>query len=163
MKKRLALTLLFLAACRTPAAVDRAQRLSQLTARQEELWNTFNERVAADPLLTAALADEGEVLLTLRRPLLQGMVTEVARRYLDRVELDLALGAKVDATGELKVKTRLGEITAGVWTVNLVVEHVRGVLRAQQPTVALAGEQRLSLSLPVSLQDATGRATVRFR
>jgi hypothetical protein len=152
-----------LAACRTPPAGERAQRVVQLTARQEALWTAFNDKVAGDPVLAATLADEGEVVLALRRPLLQAMVTEVARRYLDRVELDLALGAKVDASGELKVKTRVGEINAGTWTVNLVIEHVRGVLRAQQPTVSLAGEQRLALSLPVSLQDAQGRAAVRFQ
>jgi hypothetical protein len=158
-----ALLLPLLAACRAPADVARAQRIAELTARQEALWTAFNEKVAGDPLLAATLADEGEVLLALRRPLLQDMVTEVARRYLDRVELDLALGAKVDASGDLKVKTRLGEMNAGTWTVNLVIQRVRGVLRAQQPAVTLAGEQRLALSLPVSLEDARGRADVRFR
>jgi hypothetical protein len=150
------------AACGSPAAVDHARRISQLTSRQEQLWTAFNEKVAGDPLLAAALADEGEVLLALRRPLLQSMVTEVARRYLDRVELHLDLVAKVNASGDLKVKTPVGQINAGVWTVALDIEHVRGVLRARQPKVSLAGAQRLALSLPVSLEEATGRATVHF-
>ena len=154
---------LLLAGCRTPSEVERAQRVAELTARQEALWTAFNEKVAGDPLLAATLADEGEVLLALRRPLLQEMVREVARRYLDRVELDLALGAKVDASADLKVKTRLGEMNAGTWTVNLVIHRVRGVLRAVEPTVTLEGDQRLALSLPVSLQEARGRASVRFR
>jgi hypothetical protein len=150
------------AGCRGRSAVDHAHRVAELTARQERLWTTFNERVAGDPLLGAALADEGEVLLALRRPLLQGMVTEVARRYLDRVELDLDLDAKVKAGGELKVKTLVGQVNAGTWTVDLDIGQVRGVLRAQQPQVSLAGDQRLALSLPVSLTEATGRATVHF-
>lgn len=162
IRRRCLVALGLLAACGPSPAGQRAERVAALTARQEALWTAFNEKVAGDPLLAAALADEGEVLLALRRPLLQGMVTEVASRYLDRVELDLALGAKVEATGEVKVKTRIGEIKAGVWTVNLVVHHVRGVLHAQPPTVSLEGDQRLALSLPVSLQQAQGRAGVRF-
>jgi hypothetical protein len=140
---------------------EHAHRVAQLTARQEQLWMVFNEKVAGDPILAAALADEGEVILALRRPLLQGMVTEVARRYLDRVELDLDLGAKVKASGELKVKTMVGLLNAGVWTVDLDIGRVHGVLRAQQPTVSLSGD-RLALSLPVSLQEARGTATVHF-
>jgi hypothetical protein len=161
MRRRL-LALAVLASCR-PAPDLESQRLADLTVRQQRLWAAFNEKVAGDPVLAAALADEGEVLLALRRPLLEGTVAEVAAHYLDRVELDLKLGARVDASGELKVKTRLGEINAGVWTVNLVVQRVRGVLRAQQPVVSLTGDQRLSLSLPVSLQEGRGVAEVKFQ
>ena len=96
-------------------------------------------------------------------PLLGALLKRVAARYLDRVELDLPLGAKVDASGEVRVnKLGLREVHAGTWTLHLVIHRIRGVLAAREPVVSLEDERRIGLRLPVALQRASGSATLRF-
>lgn len=156
------LLLLAPSACQRQPNPEQLARLGLLRAEQEELWKRFNDVVAGDPLLAEVLSDEGEVLVALRAELLQRTLEDVARQYLDRVELDLPLGARVEAQGEIRVNTAFGRLKAGSWNVDLQIERVRGVLRAKKPEVNLAATDRIALKLPVALQEGSGSATIHF-
>ncbi len=159
----LALTSLLPLACRRDEDNARAGRLATLKIRQEQLWTKVSTRVEADPVLSLALASEGDVLVGMRSGLLKRLITEVAARYLDRVALDLKLEAKVEAQGEIHVRKALvGDVTAGTWNLDLVIHRVSGVLGAKPPVVDLSDDGGIMLALPVSLEQARGRGTIHF-
>ncbi|HUG54761.1 MAG TPA: hypothetical protein VMR21_14225, partial [Vicinamibacteria bacterium] len=76
--------------------------------------------------------------------------------------LDLPLERTVHETGELRVKTFLGHVTVGTWTVEATIHRVRGRLRARAPTVAAAPGNALRVDVPVALEEGRGTATVHF-
>lgn len=115
-----------------------------------------------DAVVTEALAQPASAIVAIRTPLVQGIVNVVAQRYLDRVDLDLPLDARVHESREVKVDTWVGGVVAGAWTLDLVIHRVRGRLRARTPTLAPAAGNQVHLSLPVAMEGAQGSATVRF-
>jgi hypothetical protein len=144
-----------------PAAVE---RLARKRARQQELEKRFPDAAARDPLVAEAQSDEGQVLVALRASFLQRAIEAVARSYLDRVDLDLRLKAKADAEGEARVDSRLlGELTAGVWRVQVEIPRVRAILRAGRPVVRLPAAHRIALNVPVTLLKGEGSATIHFQ
>lgn len=157
------LALLALPGCSTPRSdTARAGRIQALRARQGQLWTLLERRIAPDPVLQEVLQQEAEILVVIEAPLLRALLKHVAARYLDRVELNLPLGAKVDASGEVRVNKLGREIHAGTWTLHLVIHRIRGVLAAREPVVSLEDERHIGLRLPVALQGASGSATLRF-
>jgi hypothetical protein len=143
-----------------PAAVE---RLARKRARLEELGKRFPAAAARDPLVAEAQSDEGQILVALRAPFLQRALEDVAQSYLDRVDLDLRLNAKVDAEGEARVDSKLlGEFTAGVWRVHVEIPRVRAVLRAGRPVLRLPAADRIALEMPVTLLKGEGSATIHF-
>lgn len=148
------------ASCRRGPEPQALERLGALRARQEQLWKDFQSVVAEDPLLAEATADKGEVVVALDDDFIERTVRDVAKRYLDRVVLDLPLEVSVDKEGKIAVKKVLS--FEGTWKVNLVVHRVRGVLAALAPEVSVREGDRIRLKLPVTLREGSGKATVRF-
>jgi hypothetical protein len=135
-------------------------------ARQERdgLRRQLDERVARDAATMEALSAEGNVVVGLRAPLVQEVIAEGSRRYLDRVVLDLVLDARVEEQGDLEVQTFLGKVAAGRWHLDLVVHRVTGTLGTREARVHFKdGGNLVGLAVPVSLKGARGRATARFR
>jgi hypothetical protein len=89
-------------------------------------------------------------------------VQEVARVYLDRVELDLTLDQEVDERREVEVATPFGRMKAGQWRLRMTIHRVRGALRTRTPVVRPAEGNRLALRIPVVLEGGAGDATARF-
>jgi len=148
------------ASCRRDPEREALERLGRLRGRQEQLWKDFQSVVAEDPLLAEATVDKGEVVVALDDDFIERTVRDVAKRYLDRVELDLPLEVSVEKEGKVAVKKVLS--FEGTWKVNLVVHRVRGVLRALAPEVSVPEGDRIRLKLPVTLREGSGSATVRF-
>jgi hypothetical protein len=148
-----------LVACRGPKA---PADLGAARTEHARLRARLDVLAREDAVVTEALAQPASAIVALRTPLVQGIVDVVAQRYLDRVELDLPLGARVHESREVKVDTLVGDIVAGTWTLDLVVHRVRGRLRAGKPTLAPATGNQVRLALPVAMDGAQGSATVRF-
>lgn len=156
----LALAALACLACGSDAAERaRARRLQELKQRHAQLWVELRGRLERDATIQRAREEEGEVLVVIQTALLRSLLQRVADRYLDRVELDLVLGARVQAGGEVHAKG----INAGRWDLDLVIGRLRGVLAARPPQVRIESDQRFSLSLPVALERARGDARLHFR
>jgi hypothetical protein len=157
------LALLVAPGCGTRPEPVAVERLARKRARQEELGKRFPDAANRDPLVAEAQSDEGQVLVVLRTSFLQRAIEDVAQSYLDRVDLDLRLKAKVDAEGEARVDSKLlGEFTAGVWKVHVEIPRVRAVLRAGRPVVRLPAADRIALNMPVTLVRGEGSATIHF-
>jgi hypothetical protein len=155
----LVLALAALAGCARRGAQVEDPAAARARAR---LHQRLDELAAADPWLAHALARPGDVQVAIRSELATTLVREVVRRYLDRVELDLALEKQVHQEGKVQVGTLFGKMKAGEWAADVVVHRVRGVMSAAPPRLAVAAQDRVSVSLPVSLRKAQGSATVRF-
>jgi hypothetical protein len=136
--------------------------LQEFRERHERLHRRFEPLLAREALLEAVAADPGNVVVAIRSELVADLVERVAARYLDKVSLDLPLEARIKETGTVRVKTFLGRIQAGTWRVALTIHRVQGVLRARPPRVHFEGTNRVDVELPVALEQAQGRATVRF-
>jgi hypothetical protein len=151
--------LLVMAACaRGPDPGD-----AEAARERERLRQRVDELVQRDPAVARALAHGGDVQVALRSELAAAVVREAARRYLDRVELDLPLEKQVRQTGTIEVGTPFGKMKAGEWTADVTVHRVRGVLAARPPALGVTSANHLSVELPVTVQQADGSATVRFR
>ncbi len=137
----------------------RTDRIQALKARQEQLWRELETRLGDDPTIRRAREEEGEVLVVIQTTLLRSLLQQVAARYLDRVELDLALNARVRAGGDVRARG----LNAGRWDLDLVIGRLKGVLAARTPQVRVEGDQRFSLTLPVALERARGAARLHFR
>lgn len=160
LPRPVALVALAAVAC-GPAGADRARvgRVQALKERQTQLWRELQARLERDTTIQRARDEEGEVLVVIQTALLRSLVERVAARYLDRVELDLVLDARVRAGGEVHAKG----MNAGRWDLDLVIGRLRGVLAARPPRVRIETDQRFSLSLPVALERARGDARLHFR
>jgi hypothetical protein len=148
-----------MAACRLPS---RAATDSERRAEHERLKGEFAKLAARDPVVTEALAQEGDVILGARPALVEGVFREVAARYLDHVVLDLPLEKTIHESRELEVGTFLGKVKAGAWTLDVTIHRVQGRLRARPPRVTVAADNVLMLDVPVVLEEGHGRLTARF-
>jgi hypothetical protein len=153
-----------LAACGRRDAARVASDLAAARSEIDALRARVDERMSREPHVQEVLARhaQSDVVVGLRSALVEQIVQEVARRYLDRVELDLDLQHEVEERREVEVSTPFGRVSAGEWRLHLVVHRVRGVLRTRTPDVQPAGGNRLALKIPVVLEGAQGTATARF-
>ena len=146
-------------ACRPSGgeATDAERRAGHERRRRE-----FAALAAQDPVVTEALAQGGDVILGARTALVEDVFREVAAHYLDEVVLDLPLEKTIHETRDLEVGTFLGKVKAGTWTLDVTIHRVQGRLRARPPKVSVAPDNRLSLEVPVSLEEGHGTVTAHF-
>ena len=85
----------------------------------------------------------------------------MARRYLDRVTVDLS-EVEAHGSGELRKKTFLGRVKLGDWSVDVELGDLRADLRAGAPRVALRGPDRIDVQLAVDIEATQAEATLHF-
>jgi hypothetical protein len=143
-----------------PAGADTAGLRREI----EALRHQVDERLAGSPYVQEVLDRHpaSEVVVGLRTKLVEDVVREVGRAYLDRVELDLDLERAVDERREVEVDTPFGKVVAGEWRLHLTVHRVHAVLRARTPELKAAGTHQIAARVPVVLEGATGTATAQF-
>jgi hypothetical protein len=163
MKSRIAAATLaaavLAAACRPRSGPEyfEGQRAEHERRRAE-----FAKIVAADPVVTEALAQGGDIILGIRPALVEDVVQEVAARYLDRVALDLPLEKQVHDAHALTVGTFLGKVTAGTWTLDVTIHRVRGPPARTAAESGHRSRQHAHGEPPVVLEEGHGSATVHF-
>jgi hypothetical protein len=101
------------------------------------------------------------VVLAIRSGLIEELAGNVARRYLDRVTVDLS---EIEAhdSGDLRKRTFLGRIKLGEWRVSIDVGSLKGRLRAGSPLVRVRAPDLIDVELPVDVQETEGDATLAF-
>jgi len=157
----LAMAAVALAGCATKAPEDDPARIALLKDANDRLRERLEKAAARDPLVAAALADRGQVVLAMRSGLIEELAGNVARRYLDRVTVDLS-EIEGHSSGKLRRKTFLGRIKVGEWSVSVDLGTLRGHLRAGAPRVSLRGPDLIDVELPVDVEETEGDATVHL-
>lgn len=155
---------LCLASCARESTPRGGSDLSAAERNLQALRHRLEERIARESHVNEVLklSAHSDVVVGLRSALVEDLVQEVAKRYLDRVELDLKLDQEVDQTREVEVSTPFGRMKAGEWRLRMVIHRVRGALRTRTPEVHPAEGNRLALRIPVVLEGGQGDATARF-
>jgi hypothetical protein len=150
-----------LAACRRDPS-PAPGRLAELRRLHETLHEQLDARVAEDALVQEALHGRpGELIVAVRSPMVEDVLREAARVYIDRLTLDLGdLQAK--ANGRIDHRTFLGRIKVGEWRLEMLVEQLAVELRAKAPRLRVAGTNEVELKLPVEAREARGRVVLRF-
>jgi hypothetical protein len=157
----LAVLAVALAGCATKDPQDDPARVALLEDANDRLHGRLEKAAAADPLVAAAVADRGQVVLAMRSGLIEGLAGTVARSYLDRVTVDLS-EIEGHSSGEMRKKTFLGRIKLGEWSVSVELGDLVGHLRAGTPRVSLRGPDLVDVELPVDVQETEGNASLRF-
>jgi hypothetical protein len=152
---------LALAGCATRAPRDDPDRIASLTHDYDRLHERLENAAATEPLVASAFADPGQVVLAIRSGLIEELAGNVARRYLDRVTVDLS-DVEGHSSGELRKKTFLGRIKVGEWSVSVELGSLAGQLRAGSPRISLRGPDLIVVEMPVEVQETEGDAMVRL-
>jgi hypothetical protein len=142
--------------------VDQATRVIDLEREHRERHVRFEALVESDPFLREAVRVEADLALALRADFARDVIREVARGYLDRVDLKLS---EIDVLrqGSLRKDTFLGRIRAGDWTIGLRIHEIKGVLRAGEPDVRFLEGNRVAVTFPAHLEQGEGRASLVFK
>jgi hypothetical protein len=143
----------------TPA--EAVEESDVLRAEHERLHRTLAEHLAKHPVLAPVIASRGDVTFVVPSGLFTMLGEEIAVRYLDRVNLALE-GIRVDKDGEIHSNTALGKLHSGDWKLRVDLDQVRGVLRAGRPRIALREGGRISVAVPVHIEQGQGRAALHF-
>jgi hypothetical protein len=121
----------------------------------------FEALVAGDPFLHDAVRVESDLALALRADFARDVIRDVAKGYLDRVDLTLG-GIDVLKQGSLSKDTFLGHLRVGDWTVGLQIHEIKGVMRAGEPEVSFVEGNRVAITFPAHLEQGEGRASIVF-
>jgi hypothetical protein len=135
--------------------------MAMLKETYDHLHDRLEKASATDPVLQSAFAEKGQIVLAIRSGLIEDLAGSVARRYLDKVTVDLT---DVDAHGggELRRKTILGRVKVGEWDVNVDIGDLAGNLQAGAPRVGLRAPDLIDVDMPVDVQESEGAATLHF-
>ncbi len=137
------------------------KRLAMLQETYEHLHERLEKASATDPLLNSAFAEKGQVVIAIRSGLIEELAGSVARRYLDKVTVDLT-DVEAHGSGEVKRKTVLGRVKVGEWDVNVDVGELVGNLQAGSPRLGLRAPDLIDVDMPVEVQETEGDATLHF-
>jgi hypothetical protein len=94
---------------------------------------------------------------------LQEILSSAAAQYLDEVRLHLRLNAIVRAGDEVRARVGPVKAYAGRWSLVVTVQRVDALLQAGTIDVVAADSNRLDLTIPVHVSDATGGALIDFK
>jgi hypothetical protein len=147
----------------TPDCGREKQRSDLGTAQADlkRLHERLEAAVKKDPVVTEALSGRTSVVIALRKALVEELARRIAEVYLDQVALDLR-SVVVSQKGEIRKKTPVGTITAGVWHANISLDGVRGTLRARPPTLRFGEGKAVNITLRSVLRETAGAVTVDF-
>jgi hypothetical protein len=138
------------------------REIRRLEREHARLAAELERELSKDPVASEVRDDGGLIIVAIRSRYLGDLVREVAKRYFDRVALDLRPRLEVHHDEELKVNSPLGRVTAGRWAVDLTIQRVRGTLRGGAPEMSVSQPNRLDLVVPVVLENAEGQAQLHF-
>jgi hypothetical protein len=141
--------------------LSRDERLLRLHEEHRRLHERVESLLDREPLIQEAQRVRGDMVAAVRTGLVKQVAQEVARRYFDRVTLDLS-GIEVTESGEIHTDTPVGQVSAGEWTVHVNRLRIRGTLKARVPRIELKAPNEVELNLPVLLEEGEGTAAVRF-
>ena len=142
-------------------ADEPGDHMAALERKHRERHERLEDLVADDPFLRQAIQVKGDLAMAVRADFALDVIREVAKRYLDRVDLRLG-DIDVVRQGTLTKDTFLGRIRAGDWTASVSIHEVNGVLRAGAPEVSFLDGNRVALAFPVHLEQGQGRARLDF-
>jgi hypothetical protein len=127
--------------------------IQRLQTEQDSLRARAAELVAQDQRLQAL--PKGDVVLSVPTVFLRSVIERVFDDVVDDVTLSLS-GIKAHVA-----KTVKKVVTIGEFVLDVEIHEVVGKLQPGQPDVRF-GENRVSLSLPITLSEGHGAATVHF-
>lgn len=142
---------------RSPAPPAPEAELAALEARRDALRAQLEQARAADPRLAAAPASD--VLVGMPQAFTTTLVRQLIRSLLAQVEIRLH-DLHVHKQDDVQLKALLS-FSPGRYTVDVAVHEVRALLRPGEPQLEFKGE-RVELTLPVTLAEGQGRATIDF-
>lgn len=139
-----------------PATVER--EIAQLTVVRDSLRTRVYEAALSSDLLDGQ--PDGDVLIGLPTPFVDGVVRNVVTGWFDDVELRLPQ-MNLRKTGEVRAKLGIfGRRRVGEYTLRVRLDDVRGRLQPGVPDLTFGGDV-IGIAVPVRVAGGTGIAHVR--
>jgi hypothetical protein len=135
--------------------------LAEGQAALKGLHARLEAAVDRDPMVAEALAGKTDVVIGIRKTLVEQLAREVADAYLAEVTLDLR-SLMTSPHGEIRKKTFLGTITAGSWRADVSLTDVRGTVQARPPTVGFGGGKVVGMTVRGVVRETRARVNVDF-
>jgi hypothetical protein len=132
--------------------------LAALERRRDDLRAELARARAADPLVARAPA--ADVLIGMPAAFTTGLVRQLTQALVGQVRIALR-DLEIRKEGTVAAKTFLGTIRPGRYRVDLALHEANALLKPGAARVDFRGE-RLGVTVPVTVAEGGGRATVRF-
>ena len=120
--------------CRT---ADPIIELDELRHRVAQLRSTVESRLVTDALISASGLEGAPIVVGMRTERLRELLTAVATRYLDNVQLDLHPRTAVQEGDEVRVNLGFVNVSAGRWDLKVTIEQLQARLSAGQPEISI--------------------------
>jgi hypothetical protein len=98
--------------CSAGLTLENAERMAALKRAYDGLHQRFEAAASRDPLVSAAFADRGSIVVAIRSSLIEDLAGTIAKRYLDNVAVDLE-NVKAKGSGEVRKKTLRAQDASG--------------------------------------------------
>lgn len=136
--------------------------LDSLRTEVGRLRGELDDRLTGDSLVRSVVDGGGDVVLGVSTRLVTRVLDAATRTYLDEVRLHLEPGIEVEEGDEVEVRIGPVRVSAGRWTVRVIVERIEAVLTADTVELSVAGDDRIEAAVPVRVHGASGTATIVF-
>lgn len=152
------------AACGGDPGRERAEvSRDSLRTEVEALRDSLEGRLVDDSLFRTVVEDTSDILIRLSFPVLERLVQDATRAYLNEVRLHIEPDLVVQEGDEVRARVGPLNIKAGEWSVRVTIHRIEGRLRADTVHLAVADSTRLDLRVPVRVEEGAGRASIDFR
>lgn len=162
LRSLLPVLLLPATACNRSDPVRAAAELDALRAEVRAMEDSVRTRFTYAAPFDDAADSASTVAVGVRVETLGAILSGAAAHYLDDVRLHLRLDVVVRAGDEVRARVGPATVTAGRWDLAVTVQRVDATLRAGAIAIAATDSNRVDLTVPVHVQDATGRALIDF-
>jgi hypothetical protein len=135
------------------------QEAVRLERTRDELRQVLSHLLKEDPRL--AEAPPGGVLIGAPARFTSRFVHQLADGLLQQTEIHLT-NLRVRKQGQVNVKTFLGGMTPGAYSLDVRINEIRGRLKAGEPEIRYE-EDLAHVSVPASIREGQGHATIRFQ
>jgi len=147
-------------ACRSPAS-DPDAELAALRLEVAKLRARVSDAPPGEALPESP--DTAGVVLGLRTSMVQDVLAEAARRYLEDVRLHVRPNVVVREGDDVRLKMGPVEVRAGRWEVAVDIRRVDARLSADSLLLSVGDSARLDVTVPVHVSEATGDVMLEFR
>ncbi len=149
------------ASCAPAPSEDALRTLQREVGRLQDSLAATGRDVGS--LLADAHAGRDDLVIGLGTPMLTEVLTAAADAYLGNVRLHLRHPAVVKAGDDVRVHIGPLNPTVGRWTLNLTIERIDAVLRADSVLIAVPDSQHLSVTVPVQVGSGEGEVVLDFK
>jgi hypothetical protein len=145
---------------------DDARATAELEALRAEVAGLRAQAAAfleADSLVDGANGGvDAALVVGLRLTMVRDVLAGAAERYLGSVQLHLRPNVVVRTGDEVRIRAGPLDVSAGHWDLAVTIRRIDALLEAGRIDLAASNTDRLDLTVPIHIRNASGNALIDF-